>query len=99
MHYRTYRNEYNRDKSKRRNIKRSNNGHRGEQQASSRNPRQDNFNNVITFQQANSNHQNNESEEVEDTLVDVSISINRRTSSIETIIHPETQYNDKRILF
>ena len=94
IHYRTYRNEYNRGKSKRRNIYRSNNGHRGEQQAYNRNPTQDNFNNVITFQQANSNHQNNESEEIGDTLVDVVTSINRRTSSIETIIVPETQYND-----
>ena len=51
-----YRNEYNRDKNKRSNIYRSNTGNGEEQQVCSKNPRQDNFNNVITFQQTNSNH-------------------------------------------
>ena len=77
------------------NIYRSNTGHGGEQQASNRNPRHDNFRNVITFQKTNSNHQNNESEEIGDTLVEVLTSINRQKSSTETIIVPETQDNDR----
>ena len=60
-----------------------------------RNPRQDNSKNKITFKQTSSNHQNNESEEIGDTLVEVLTTINRRTSSTETIIVPETQDNDR----
>ena len=70
-YYQYYRNEYNLDKNKRRNIYRYNNGHTGEQQVYDRNPRQDNFSNVITFQQTNSNHQNNESEKTGHMLVEV----------------------------
>ena len=51
--------------------------------------------NVITFKQTSNNHQNNESEKIGDTLVEVLTSINRRTSSAETIIVPETQDNDR----
>ena len=78
-----YRNEYNRDKNKRTNICRSNTRHGGDQQGYNRNPRQDNSNNA-----------NNESEEIGDTLVEVLTSINRQTSSTETIIVPEKQDND-----
>ena len=49
---------------------------------------------MITFQHTNSNHQNNESEQIGDILVEVLTYINRRTSSTETIIVPETQNND-----
>ena len=95
IQYRTYnRNEYNRDKNKRRNICRSNTGNGGEQQGYNRNRRKDNSNTVITFQHTNSNHQNNESEQIGDILVEVLTYINRRTSSTETIIVPETQNND-----
>ena len=38
------------------NFFKSNTGHGGEQQLDSRNPRQANFHNVITFQQTNSIH-------------------------------------------
>ena len=65
-----------------------------EQQGNNRISRQDNFKNVIIFQQTNSNHQNNESEEIGHTLVEILTSINRRTSSTETIIVPETQDNN-----
>ena len=96
IQYRTYyRNEYNQDKNKRRNIYRSNTRHRGEQQRYNKNQRQDNSNNVITFKQTSNNHQNNESEEIGDTLVEVLTSINRRTWSTETIIVPKTQDNDR----
>ena len=61
-----YRNEYNWGKSKIRNIYRSNTGYGREQQRSNRNPRQGDSNNVITFRQRNSNHQNNKSEEIVD---------------------------------
>ena len=70
---------------------RSNTGNEGEQRVYNRNPSQDNSNIVTTFQQANNNKQNNESEEIGDTLVDVLTSINRQTSSRETIIVPKTQ--------
>ena len=89
-----YRNVYNRDKIKRTSIYRSNTRHGGEQQGYNRNPRQDNCNNAITFEQKSNNYQNNESEEIVDTLVEVLTSINRRTPSTETIIVPETQDND-----
>ena len=56
-----------------------------------KNPRQGNS---ITFIQKSNNHQNNESEEIGDTLVEILTSINRRTSSTETIIIAETQDND-----
>ena len=52
-------------------------------------PRKDNSNSVIIFQQANSNHQNNESEEIKNTFVEVLTSISCRTSSTETAIVPE----------
>ena len=95
IQYRTYYwNEYNLDKNKRRNIYRSNTWHGGEQQGYNRNPRQGNSNKVITFKQTSNNHQNNESEEIGDTLVEVLTSINHRTLSTETIIVPETQDND-----
>ena len=90
-----YRNEHNQDKSKRRNIYRSNTGHGGEQQGYNRNRRKGNSNNVITFQHTKNGHQNNESEEIGDILVEVLTSINWRTSSTETIIVPETQDNDR----
>ena len=93
---RTYnRNDYNRDKNKRRNNYSSNTGHGGEQQRENRNSRQYNSKNVITFQQANSNHQSNESAEIGDTLVEVLLTISRRTSSTETAIFPETKDNGK----
>ena len=96
IQYRTsYRNDYNRDKNNRRNNYRSNSGHGGEQQRYNRNSRQDNSKNAITFQQANSNHQSNESAEIGDTLVEVFTSISRRTSSTETVIVPETQDNGR----
>ena len=44
---------------------------------------------------ANSNHQNNESEEIRDTIVEVLTSINHRPSITETIIGPEIQNNDR----
>ena len=76
IQYRTYyRNEYNRDKNKRRNIYKSNTGHGGEQQRYNRNTRQGNSNNMINFKQTINNDQNNESEETGDTLVEVLISI------------------------
>ena len=53
-------------------------------------PRQDNSNNAINFKQKRNNHQNNESKEIGDTLVEVLTSINHQTSSTETIIVPET---------
>ena len=60
IHFQTcYRNKYNRDKSKRTNIYRSNARHGGDQQRYNRNSRQDNSNNAITFKQKSSNHQNN----------------------------------------
>ena len=63
LQYQTYyRNEYNREK-KRKRKHRSNTGYEGKQEVYHRNSRQDNFNNVITFQQTNSYDQNNESEE------------------------------------
>ena len=100
IQYQTYyRNEYNRDKSKRRNIYRSNTGQGGEQQGYNRNPRQENSNNVTFFKQTSNNHQNNESEEIGDILVDVLTSINRQTSSTETIIVPETLDNDRMNYF
>ena len=40
------------------------------------NPRQDNSNDTITFKQKRNNHQNNESEETGDTLVQVLTLIN-----------------------
>ena len=81
-------------KNNRRNNYRSCTGHEGERQKHNRNQRQDNSNNVITFQQANSNHQSNESTEIGDTLIEVLTSISRRTSSTETVIVPKTQNND-----
>ena len=55
---------------------------------------QDNSNNVINFQQKkNNNHQDNEPKECGD--VSILISTNRRTSSTETSIVPETQGNDR----
>ena len=63
---------------------------------------QDNSNNVINFQQKKSNnHQDNEPKECADALFQyfavcsILISTNRRTSSTETIIVPETQGNDR----
>ena len=50
------------------------------------------FNNVITFQQKNSNHQ---IEEIGGTLVEVFTSGNFRTPSKETTIVTETQDNDR----
>ena len=50
---------------------------------------------MITFQQINSNNQNNSPEEIGDTLVEVLTSINCQTSSTETIIVSETQDNDR----
>ena len=89
--YRTYyRNEYNQDKSKRTNIYRSKTRHGGDQQGYIRIPKQDNSNNVLNFKQKSDNHQNNESEQIGETLVEVLTSINCQTSSIETIIVPET---------
>ena len=44
---------------------------------------------------ANSNHQNNESEEIRDTIVEVLTSINHRPSITEIIAVPETQDNDR----
>ena len=95
IQYRTYySNEYNRDKNKRTNIYRSNTTHGGDQQGHNRNPRQNNSKNALTFKQKTRNHQNNESEEIGDTLVQVLTSINCRTSSTKTTIVPETQDND-----
>ena len=89
--YRTYyRNECNQDKSKRTNIYRSKTRHGGDQQGYNRVPKQDNSNNVLTFKQKSDNHQNNESEQIGETLVEILTSINCQTSSIETIIVPET---------
>ena len=56
---------------------------------------QDNFNNVINFRQANNQHQNNESKEIGDTLLEVLTSIYCEKSSTETVIVPETQDNDR----
>ena len=96
IQYKTYyQNDYNWDKNKRKNIYRFNAGLEGEQQICSRNPRQNNFNNVIKFQQTNSNHQNHESEEIGDTLVEVLTSINHQPLSTETIVVPEIQDNDR----
>ena len=89
-----YRNEYNQDTNKRTNIYGSNTRHRGEQQGYNRNPRQDNSHDAITFKQKRNNHQNNESEEIGDTLVEVLTLINGWASTTETIIVPETQDND-----
>ena len=50
---------------------------------------------MIKFQQTNSNHQNHESEEIGDTLVEVLTSINHQPLSTETIIVPEIQDNDR----
>ena len=50
---------------------------------------------MITFQQINSNNQNNSSEEIGDTLVEVLTSINCQTSSTETTIVSERQDNDR----
>ena len=50
---------------------------------------------MITFQQINSNNQNNSPEEIGDTLVEVLTSINCQTSSTETTIVSETQDNDR----
>ena len=85
-----YRNEYNQDTNKRTNIYGSNTRHRGEQQGYNRNPRQDNSHDAITFKQKRNNHQNNESEEIVDTLVEVLTLINGWASTTETIIVPET---------
>ena len=57
-------------KRKRRNTCRSDTGHEGERQRYNRNPRQDNSSNVITFEKASHNYQNNESGEIGDTLVE-----------------------------
>ena len=84
-----YRNEYNQDTNKRTNIYGSNTRHRGEQ-GYNRNPRQDNSHDAITFKQKRNNHQNNESEEIGDTLVEVLTLINGWASTTETIIVPET---------
>ena len=54
-----------------------------------------NFNNEITFQQINSSLQNSESEEIEDKIIEVLISINCQTSSTEAMIFPETQDHTK----
>ena len=43
--------------------------------------------NMITLQQTNNKHQNNESEKIGDALVQVLNLINRQPSSTETIIH------------
>ena len=94
-----YRNEYNRDKNKRTNIYRSNTKHGGDQNWYNRNPRQDTFNNAINFKQESSNHQNNESEEIGDTLAEVLTSINHWTLNTETIIVPETLDNDRMNTF
>ena len=45
---------------------------------------------MITFKQISSNHENNELEEIGNTLAEVLTSTNRRTSSTETIIVSET---------
>ena len=96
MQYRKYyQNEYNQNKSKRRNIYESNIRNRGEQQRYNGNPWQDNSSNVITYTQRRNNHQNIESEEIGDTLVEVSTSINRRTLSTGTMIVPEKEDNDR----
>ena len=93
---RTYcRSDYNRDKNNIENNCRCSIGHGGGQQRYNRNPRQDNSNNVITLQLANSNNQNHESEEIGDILAEVLTCINCRRSSTETIIVPETQDNDR----
>ena len=86
-----YQNEYNQNKCKRRKIYESNTRNRGEQQRYNRNPWQGNSNNVITYTQRSNNHQNIESEEIGDTLVEVSSSINRRTLTTEAIIVPEKE--------
>ena len=44
---------------------------------------------------ANSSHQNNESEEIRDTIVEVLTSINHRPSITEIIAVLETQDNDR----
>ena len=95
QYWKYYQNEYNQNKCKRRNIYESNIRNRGEQQRHNRNPWQDNSNNVITYTQRHNNHQNIESEEIGDTLVEVSTSINRWTLSTETIIVPEKEDNDR----
>ena len=69
---------------------RSNTGQGGKQQGYHRKPRQDNYNKMITFKQISSNHENNELEEIGNTLAEVLTSTNRRTSSTETIIVSET---------
>ena len=79
-------------KSKR-NIYISNTGHRGKQQVCNQ------ISKTKQLQQSDdqwtkSTHQNNETEEVGDTLVEVLIYINFRKSSTETMIVPETQDND-----
>ena len=50
---------------------------------------------MIIFQQTNNNHENNESKEIGDTLVEVLTSIYHRTLSTETVIIPETQDNGR----
>ena len=50
---------------------------------------------MITFKQLSNNHQNNESEEIRDTLEEVLSSTNHQTSSREAIVVPETQDNDR----
>ena len=50
---------------------------------------------MITFKQLSNNHQNNESEEIRDTLGEVLTSTNHQTSSREAIVAPETQDNDR----
>ena len=94
-----YLNEYNQNKCKRRKIYESNTRNRGEQQRYNRNPWQGNSNNVITYTQRSNNHQNIESEEIGDTLVEVSSSINRRTLTTEAIIVPEKEDNDRMSSF
>ena len=82
--YRTYcRNKYNRDKTKKEIFT---DLILGAEVSKKDTIRQDNSNNVITFQQTNNNHQNNESDQIGDRLAKVFISINRQTSSTETII-------------
>ena len=54
---------------------------------------------MITFQQISSNNQNNSSEEIGDTLVEVLTSINCQTSSTETTIVSKTQDNDRMNYF
>ena len=93
--YRRYnRDDYNRDRHSRNNRLRPGNEHEREQTQNRRNERQENFNNR-TIDQRNNDQTNDESEEVGNTLVEMLTSINRRTSSTETVIVCDTQDNEE----